>query len=881
MPKVPSSGRAPRLAVLALAAALAVACATALGSEVRAQAKPGSPGLVHRWDAAPLQDALYELADVAGVSLVFAHRLVEGQTVSAVYKEGEEPDAALAQLLAGTGLRAERIRRGRYVVLAEPLNVLVEPDDPAAYTGTLEGRIVDAATGEALWGAHAWLVDLDLGGVAAADGAFYVPDLPTGEYTVRFSHVGYRPVRVRLSVYPLSPQLPPTIRLQPETFTTDDATVQAGDVPEPEPGLTDLASRQAAALPVHLGEGDLGQALAWLPGLARDGAGGGLVVRGADPHLTRYLRDGVPFVEPWHAFGLFSALQPEAYRRVRFHRGSLPAELGGGLAGVVEVETKDGLVEKPTGVAALSPLSVRAVAETPLTPGLGLLVAGRGSLLDGVFAPTLRREAAAVVLDPLGLRTLDDQDVAHGFYDAEARLTWAPDAAHRVAFGAYLGGDRLDARLPAAEDERLAVDDRWGNRVVSAHYRFLGRRAFVAATAYGTRYDLQERTTAADAASPFTSDYRVGYGEAGLRVDVDYFRSLRHQFRFGVHAAHHGLETALEEAVEGGGSRAESADNAGFEASAYVQDAWQPTDLLHVQAGLRADAYTEGEYLSLSPRLHVRYAVRPERLYVRGGLSRQVQVLHRVRDRYAYTYELAASRWLLPSDAVRPASAWQAGLGAEWAPTTAAAPVALAFSADVYGRLLDDVLEPLDPAGWTDALAGPGVAEDDLLRFYRPSEGRAVGLELAARAERGPWVLGLSYALSHAVVRVPGAEDGWRPSRYSRPHVLGLLAQRRSERFSFAARLTVQSGLPTPYLDGAGAPMPGPLDRHAPEARLDLAVGYRFSLFGLQWDASAQALGLGGRPTGAPPFADGTAAFLATDVRGLPLLPVLSLQATW
>src|SRR5690606_42130753 len=135
----------------------------------------------------------------------------------------------------------------------------------------------------------------------------------------------------------------------------------------------------------------------------------------------------------------------------RFHRGSLPAELGGGLAGVVEVETKDGLVERPTGVAALSPLSVRAVAETPLTPEVGLLLAGRGSLLDGLFAPTLRREAAAVVLDPLGLRAVDGaggQDVSHGFYDAAAKLTWAPDHAPPFPLAAYLRAEHLHPRPP-------------------------------------------------------------------------------------------------------------------------------------------------------------------------------------------------------------------------------------------------------------------------------------------------------------------------------------------------------------------------------------------------------------------------------------------------
>src|SRR5690606_10280293 len=114
----------------------------------------------------------------------------------------------------------------QFVVIAEPPNVIVEPDDPAAYTGTLEGFIVDAVTGEPLLGAHAYLVDLELGGAAKEDGSFTVPGIPTGEYVVRFSHVGYRTTSVTLSVYPEAPQLPPTIRLRPEAVALGGAVVR-------------------------------------------------------------------------------------------------------------------------------------------------------------------------------------------------------------------------------------------------------------------------------------------------------------------------------------------------------------------------------------------------------------------------------------------------------------------------------------------------------------------------------------------------------------------------------------------------------------------------------------------------------------------------------
>ena len=863
--------------VLVLAAAL-VAAVAFRADAAQAQAKP-EEGTIYTWADASLETALSELADLAGVSLVFAHRVVEGQQVSGYYKVGEEPTTALEQMLADTGLRAERIRRGRYVIIAEPLNVPLEPDDPAAYTGTLDGRIVDAETGEPLWGAHAWLVDLDLGGVADLDGWFSVPRIPTGEYVVRFSHIGYKPVRVRLSVYPVSPQLPPAIRLQAEAITTEDAVVRASDTPELELGLTELTSRQAAALPVYLGEGDLAQTLAWLPGLARAGAGGGeLAVRGADPHLTRYLRDGVPFIQPWHAFGLFSAFQPETAERVRLHRGALPASLGDGLAAVVEVDTKDG--RERGGIASLSPVSLRAVAEVPINPRVGLLVAGRRSTLDWLFSPTLRQEAGAVVLDPLGtLGTEAGQDVAHRFYDAEAKLTWELASGQTLALGGYLGGDRLDARLrdtlrPGAPD-RLVVDDRWTNQQFSARYRVLGRRIFLTAIGYHTRYRLDEQTRALDTADvPLERDYGVVFQETGLKVDVDYFRSLRHQLYLGGHLARQALTTELGEAVVGEGSRAQRTDADGIEGALYVQDTWQPNERLAVRVGLRAEAYSAGRYVNINPRVQVRYTAQPGRLHLRAGVSRQTQSLHRVRDRYAYTYDLAASRWLLPSSRVRPASGWQLGAGAEWVPSSG-----LAFSLDAYTRVLNDVLEPIDAFGAGQALLGPGVEETDLLRFYRPSRGRAYGLEVAGRAEHGPWLVGLSYALARSEVLIPG-NDAWQVSRYDRPHVLGLLAQRRGRHWSAAARLTVQSGLPTAVLDDEGTVIGRA--RFTAETRLDLSVGYRFGWLGLGWDAQIQAFNLTGRRIFDPsPFTDGTAALLATDVRGLPMIPVLSLKATW
>src|SRR5690606_24050116 len=116
------------------------------------------------------------------------------------------------------------------------------------------------------------------------------------------------------------------------------------------------------------------------------------------------------------------------------------------------------------------------------------------------------------------------------------------------------------------------------------------------------------------------------------------------------------------------------------EAAVWAQDVWKPAPDVQVAAGLRAEAF--GPRARRRPRVLARWAAQPERLYLRAGLGRQAQGLLRLPDALPGGPARASARWLLAGPDVAPASAWQAGAGAEWAPL-----LGLALSADVYGRL--------------------------------------------------------------------------------------------------------------------------------------------------------------------------------------------------
>ena len=441
---MPSAARPLLRTLIAALVALAAGAGAA-----RAQS-PEAPPEALVWTDAPLAEALYDFTEASGVEVVFALRLVREVRVSGTYTVDEPPGPALDALLAGTGLRAERVRRGQYVLIAVPLNVPVAGDDPSFYTGALEGRVVDAETGEPLFGAHVWLVDLDLGDVVDASGAFAVENLPTGTYSVRVSHIGYRAVRVELDVFPASPQLPPTVRLRPEAIRSEAATVRPSPLPpEPEPGLAILSpfdvpgeGQPTLAITGPVLGGDLLGGLSLVPGVSRtDGASGPLTIRGAEPGRALVVRDGVPI---YGAGALGASFQPEALQAARLHSGPLPVELDGS-AGVIELETRSpGTAAAGTLVAGLG--GFRGVVSAPLAPGLGVQAGwGRPAPADLPLA-SARTTGGALVVDPRGRSGAAEADSRDVGRRGEADVDAAPGAVHR--------GRRVQQRRDAGHGAR-------------------------------------------------------------------------------------------------------------------------------------------------------------------------------------------------------------------------------------------------------------------------------------------------------------------------------------------------------------------------------------------------------------------------------------------
>ena len=170
-------------------------CLTLLApTGARAQAPQESSGTLDV-RGVPLSEALVRLAQVRSLKLAYAPELVAGRTSGCVTRS-LVVDEALRCVLGGSGLFAERLPNGVYVIRRQP--GASQRDSLAAHaTGTITGVVRGQPSGAILVGAHVRVVGTSFGAVSRNDGTFRIAHVPAGAHDLEVSMLGFRPARYR------------------------------------------------------------------------------------------------------------------------------------------------------------------------------------------------------------------------------------------------------------------------------------------------------------------------------------------------------------------------------------------------------------------------------------------------------------------------------------------------------------------------------------------------------------------------------------------------------------------------------------------------------------------------------------------------------------
>ena len=626
---------------------------------------------------------------------------------------------------------------------------------------SVNGYITDAETGETLLTANIALVEVNRGTSSNTSGYYTITNIEPGTYTLAASYIGYRRFEREISLEP-GENLRIDIEMIPEGVQLDAIVVESQSEREEQKniGRAQVSTQLIKELPSVI-EPDVFRSVQLLPGVkAASDFSSGLYVRGGSPDQTLILLDETTVYNPTHFFGFFSTFNPDAVKDVRLYKGGYPAKFGGRIGSVLTVFNKDGNRNETQGSVSLGLLASRASLEGPL---------GNGSWMLAIRRSTLEPVLAAL------RNSVDGVPDKFYFYDVNGKISNDITENDRLSLAFYTGNDNVS--IPFQDDANINL--KYGNQTISGQWRrIISENLFSFVTVTGSRYFNEPNFEIAG--TPFERNNEIY--DFSLKADFEYLPNERHTISAGLWAGN--LLLTFRDRFD----NQETFNNriSSQYLSAYLQDEWRPTEKWRINAGMRLNTFTEGEYIRLEPRLSTEY--RPtDRIRLQAAYGRYYQYLTLITNEAFSGFDL----WLTTDDGVSPAFGDQFVLGAKTVPFTG-----YGFDAEVYYRTMRDLFE-LDPF-INDAA---GLDYDELFRF---GEGYAYGVELFFEKQRGPFTGFIGYTYGVTRRKFPGfntpiLDDPTRarfyPPKYDRTHDVNITTSLRlTDRWSTNAVFSYATG---------------------------------------------------------------------------------------
>lgn len=691
------------------------------------------------------------------------------------------------------------------------------------------------------------------------DGRAQAGDLGEGTYDVTLSHPKFTTERhsERL-IAGQTTEL--TYRLTPISSYEEYGAVARVKAPPRE--VTRRTIEREELTRVAGTRGDALRTIELLPGVSRPPFSAGLVlIRGSAPGDTQVLLDGIPVPLLYHFGGLTSFINSRALERIDFYPGNFSARYGRRTGGIIDVGVRDANPTNYRGVIDVNlPLDSSLLVEGPITEKASFMVGGRRSYLGEVLKATI----------PPGTV---DQLAAPVYYDYQGFITYRPTDRDRLRIGAYGASDRFDV-LFAENDSDPAIQ---GVEIGQQFHRAqLGWRRQYSAK---LEHDIEVSLGREDNVFRFPPDF-----DLDLSVNALY---LRAEWRYRVTKAvqvivgtdnqvgnfsvsYQGPSVPDQERSDPGASfgarplltYVEKGTN--FDASAYVEVALTPVKPLRIVPGLRVDYADLINRYSFDPRLAAIYAIR-ESTRVKAGIG----VFSQPPDP-----PQALPGFGNPNLRYTKAIHYSAGVEHDF--TDELSLNLEGFYKNIYERVVG-----------TDFQAAAARGEVDAPPFENDGIGRIYGLEVAGRKQaKGRWFGFLSYTLMRSERK--DHDEPWRLFNYDQTHIFSMAGTvRLGHGWEIGGTMRIVTGNPRTPIIGASfdqdlgtyAPAYGrPNSRRAPTFnRLDVRAEktWRFDSWRLALYLDVQNVYNAKNPEGVSYNFNYKE---HTQIRGLPLLPVLGLR---
>lgn len=433
----------------------------------------------------------------------------------------------------------------------------------------MSGYVRSAATGEDIIGSSVFVQETMQGASTNVYG-FYSLTLPSGEYTLSATSIGYKNFSRKIS---LNEDLTLNIELESQVITGKTAVIvgeKNQNIESTNVGRENIEVAKIKSLPALLGEVDVLKTIQLLPGIQSAGEGNaGFFVRGGGADQNLILLDNAIVYNASHLFGFFSVFNADAIKDLEIIKGGMPAEYGGRVSSVLDINMYEGNKKEFKAKGGIGLISSRLMLEGPI-------VKDKSS-----FTVSARRTYADLILRPLQRNSVNR--IGYYFYDANLKANYRLSDKDQFYLSAYLGKDVFNFD---SDETGFNISSPWGNSTLAARWNHLfNDKLFMNTTGTFTQYDFEFGIDQSDFVFNLSSAIR----DWSLKTQLSYFPSLRHNIKAGADYIYHRFTPNTIEArsgdVEfdvGNGENIYS-----HEGAFYLQDDFDLTERIRIHAGLR------------------------------------------------------------------------------------------------------------------------------------------------------------------------------------------------------------------------------------------------------------------------------------------------------
>lgn len=529
---------------------------------------------------------------------------------------------------------------------------------------TISGYIEDAESGEKLMAANVFDLKSGQGAVSNTYG-FFSLTLPADTVLLQVSYIGYETQELAF-VLDKNIQQNFTISSAVSLQEVEVVANRAGEAIQDQTQMSrvDIPIEQIKKMPALLGEVDVLKTIQLLPGVQSGGEGqSGLYVRGGSPDQNLILLDGVPIYNVSHVLGIFSVFNADAIKSVTLTKGGFPARYGGRLSSVLEINMKEGNMQKFHGEGAIGAISSKLTLEGPIWKNkTSFIISGRRTYADLIARPGVKKA---------GKENGEEIDLDLYFYDLNAKINHKFNDKHRLYASAYLGADVFKNKVKDIESgDSFGGGIDWGNLISALRWNWqINNKLFANTTLTYSDYQLDigaEATEVTDGeADSFSVKYFSGIEDVAGKIDFDYIPNPNHYIRFGASAIRHTYKPgALSLKAEFDSAQLDTllgSKNLGSqEYGLYIEDDFR-IGQLKVNAGLHASAFNvkDAFYTSLQPRLGMRYLL-PRGVALKASFATMRQYINLLTSE---ALSLPSDLWVPSTKRIKPQESWQVAIG--------------------------------------------------------------------------------------------------------------------------------------------------------------------------------------------------------------------------